>query len=368
MACLFNTPGCAGPRTAQNECAYCQEITKDDELFMMASIFPPDHVRKLVEPRVAQTNRARTPMPAVPIAGGKHVNKATVAGPSFELSALTRSAGDQNCALCACAGCVNLAVGYVKFTTKKVAKLHGVDDGYKALGKREEQEQKIILFVTSHLPGYQLFVHGSDANRMDLQTALATMKVYPDETVFVISTTGGISKGGIELSKTSWGHWLNAVKKNGDIMFVDFQTDHEQRLGRGFVSSQPILGNFGVEWDNPRMQVIALVPPPPRPTQLLPPVQTLAQPQPQPNTTTTTTTTTTTPLRTSGGHTPLDAGTTILTPVLPTVTTQQVVPLAIPQWQGPSRRQLRGRGVNYGTAEELDDKFKRQGRLLNKYH
>jgi hypothetical protein len=351
MACLFTTTGCNGVGSPPPHCAYCQELAKDADLTAMAAVFPLSKIRELLAPRVAKA--ARAPMADVPLArGGKHVNKGPVAGPTFELSALTRSAGDQNCALCASAGCVNLALGYVKFTTKKVAKLEGVEDGYKAFGNREEQEKRIINFVSSHLLGYQHHVHGSDSNRVDLETALGIMKRYPDGTAFVISTTGGISKGGVELSKTSWGHWLNAVKNGGTVLFVDFQTDHEQRLGRGFVSSQPILGNFGVEWDNPRMQVIAFVPP--------------------------------SPLASSGGASPRHSGlgspasaaasasvSSSLSPPLPlpvldNTSTQQVVPLSPPPTRAPTNRQLKGRAMFIGTAQQLEAKQKRQGGVFSK--
>jgi hypothetical protein len=332
MPCIFTSPGCSGPGTTPNECAFCHVIAQDADLQMMATIFPLEEVRRIVQPRVAAATR-QAQMPPVPMQAGKHVNKGAVAGPTFQLSALTRSAGDQNCALCSCAGAVNLALGYVKLTTKKVAKLHGVEDGYKALGARAEQEQAIIRFVAAQLPGYHHVVHGSDANRIDLPSAIAAMKSYPDETVFVVSTTGGISKGGVELSKASWGHWLNAVKKNGDIVFVDFQTDHEQRLGRGFVSTEPILGNFGVEWDNPRMQVIAFVPPPPLPPQPLAlPVTNVAA--------------------------------TLPTPVMANVSTQQLLPLNAPPTFQLTARQQRGRAVNFGSGQQLDDKLKRQAHVF----
>jgi hypothetical protein len=313
----------------------------------MAAVFPLSKIREMLAPRVAKA--ARAPMADVPIAsGGKRVNKGPVAGPTFELSALSRSAGDQNCALCAAAGCVNLALGYVKFTTKKVAKLEGVEDGYKAFGNREEQEKRIISFVSSHLLGYQHHVHGSDKDRLSLEAALALMKRYPDGTAFVVSTTGGISKGGVELSKISWGHWLNAVTKDGTVLFVDFQTDHEQRLGRGFVSSQPILGNFGVEWDNPRMQVIAFAPP-------------------------------SSPLA-SGGASPRHSGlesaasaaavatvsSPVPLPVLDNTSTQQVVPLSPPPTRTPTNRQLKGRAMFMGTAQQIEAKQKRQGMVFTK--
>ena len=348
MACLFTSPGCNGASSPPPHCAYCQELAKDADLMAMAGIFPLAQVRTMLEPRVAKA--ARAPMPDVPLApGGKRVNRAQVAGPTFELSALKRSAGDQNCALCSAAGCINLALGYVKFTTKKVAKLEGVEDGYKAWGGREEQEQRIISFVSSHLMGYEHHVHGSDKDRLDLQTALALMKHYPDGTAFVVSTTGGISKGGVELSKISWGHWLNAIIKDRTVLFVDFQTDHEQRLGRGFVSSQPILGNFGVEWDNPQMQVIAFVPPN---NSLASGGASLRQ-SGFGSTASTSSTSSTSSAAALSPPVPL--------PVLDTTSTQQVVPLSPPPTRGPTARQLKGRGMMIGTAQQLEAKMKRQG-------
>lgn len=360
MACIFNAPGCAGPRSATNECAYCVALAGNEELELMSTVFPLEHMRKLLAPIVERMNRA--PMQPAPLNPGrpakpgvdgrpdkpardlKHVNKAAVVASTFNIKLIDRSAGDQNCALCSCAGCVNLAVGYVRFTTRKVAKLHGKEDGYEALGNREEQERNIIQFVTSNLPGYRLTVHGSDQDRLDLEPALAVMRSYREGTVFVVSVGGGITKHGQELAKKSWGHWLNAIKKDGQIMFVDFQTDHEQRMGRAFVSSKPILGNFGVEWDKPRLQVIALEPPPPRPTAPLPD---WARPQPG--------------MADAGDTAPL-----LPIPVLPNTSTQPVLPLAAPMGE-PTRRQLRGRGVNYGKGTDLTDKFGRQARLFDKY-
>lgn len=364
MACIFSEPGCPGLGTPANQCAYCHELELDQDLQAMAAVFPAAKVRELLELRVAATDasRLRGPMPALPLSAGrpatltkpakplKHVNKAAVAGPSFDLDFLERSAGDQNCALCSCAGCVNLAVGYVKFTTKKVAKLHGKEDGYKALGMREEQEQKIIAFVSANLPGYRCIVHGSDSQRLDLEAALDVMRAHPDETVFVISTAGGMTRGGAKVTAKSWGHWSNAIKRDGQVMFVDFQTDHQQRLGRGFVSSRPILGNFGVDWDKPRLQVIAFEPPPPP----LSPV-----PIPYPNVTAS-------PSRPWTTARPTTTATQLPIPISSTPTTQQLVPLATaPDWQ-PSARKLKGQGINYGTKEQLDARMNRQARLFNK--
>lgn len=351
MACLFTEPGCAGLGMPANQCAFCGELERDQDLQAMAAVFPAAKVRQLLELRVDASDaaRARGPMPALPLSAGrpatatkplkalKHVNKAAVAGDSFDLDFLERSAGDQNCALCSCAGCVNLAVGYVKFTTKKVAKLHGKEDGYKALGMREEQEKKIIAFVSSNLPGYRCVVHGSDSARMDLEAALAVMRTHPDETVFVISTAGGMKRGGAKVTAKSWGHWSNAIKRDGQIMFVDFQTDHQQRLGRGFVSSLPILGNFGVDWDNPRLQVIAFEPPPPP---MVAPTGNGA-------------------LRASGGPPLPDPTAQLPIPVSSSPTTQQLVPLAtMPTWQ-PSARKLKGQGMNLSAAQALPDRSKR---------
>ena len=346
MACLFTEPNCAGVGTPANQCAFCRVLEQDADLQMMAAIFPASKVRQLLELRVAAADAAlvRGPMPALPLSAGrpatdtkpakplKHVNKAAVAGDAFDLDFLERSSGDQNCALCSCAGCVNLAVGYVKFTTKKVARLHGKEDGYKALGMREEQEQKIISFVSSNLPGYRCIVHGSDTARLDLQAALAIMSTHPDETVFVISTTGGMTRGGAKVLAKSWGHWSNAIKRDGTILFVDFQTDHQQRLGRGFVSTLPILGNFGVDWDNPRLQVIAFEPPSPSS-----PV-----PIPYPNVA-------------APSQTPAQ----LPIPVGAVPTTQQLVPLATaPTWQ-PSARKLKGQAMNLSSTQGLPDRSRR---------
>ncbi len=360
MACIFSEPNCPGLGTPANQCAYCRVLEGDADLKAMVPILKPSDVRDFLELRVGAAEQAalRGPMPALPLSPGrpatatkpakplKHVNRAVVAADAFDLDLLERSAGDINCALCSCAGCVNLAVGYVKFTTKKVAKLHGKEDGYKALGMREEQEQKIIAFVSANLPGYRCVVHGSDTDRLDLEAALAIMRSHPDETVFVISTAGGMTRGGAKVTTRSWGHWSNAIKRDGTILFVDFQTDHQQRLGRGFVSTQPILGNFGVDWDRPRLQVIAFEPPPP------PPV-----PIPYPNVTAA-------PSRPWTAARPTPAQLPI--PISATPTTQQLVPLATaPTWQ-PSARKLKGMGMNYGTREDLDERFKRQARLFNK--
>lgn len=302
----------------------------------MAAIFPLSKIVSILEPRVALG--ARAPMGAVPIAPGKHVNRAAVVGPSFDLSTLTRSDGDQNCALCAAAGCVNLAVGYVKFTTKKVAKIHKVSDDLQAFGKRAEQEEKIIRFVGSNLPGYQLAVYGSDANRIDEATAQAKMNACADGTVFVVSATGGISKYGGARATTSWGHWMNAVKKDGQVIFVDFQTDHEQRLGRGFVSTGPILGNFGVEWDSPRMQVIAFSPP----------LHALTD-----------SSSGNTSPRTSGDSSSTNAAAMLPMPVHAATAMQPVIPLHVAPRGAPTNRQLRGRAVNLGTGQQVDNKLKR---------
>ncbi|GLC23878.1 hypothetical protein [Roseisolibacter agri] len=364
MACPFESADCPGLGTPVNQCGFCRLLEQDQELQAMVAVLGAAQVRPSLELRAAALDAAlaRGPMPALPMNPGrpatltkpakphKHVNRAAVRGDTIDLDLLERSAGDQNCALCSCAGCVNLAVGYVKFTTKKVAKLHGKEDGYKALGMREEQEQKIIAFVSANLPGYTCVVRGSDSQRLELEAALDWMRGRPDETVFVISTTGGMTRGGARVAATSWGHWSNAIKRDGSIVFVDFQTDHQQRLGRGFVSTLPILGNFGVDWDKPKLQVIAFEPPPSPPQPV---------PIPYPNVTAPT-------QRAWSPARPTPTTAQLPIPVGATPTTQQLVPLATASdWQ-PSARKLKGMGMNYGTRQDLDAKFQRQARLFNK--
>jgi hypothetical protein len=328
-------------------------LAKDADLqsFLATNGNNPVHVGMAREELAGRINRVNPGNRRLSgFTAGGHVNTANVFGISPNAHDLgkaqgaDRSPGDKNCALCATAGCINLALGHVQTTTGQIAAMLGATDSFSAYGNsRDEQLKGILAKTTSHLPERVHMIHGTDEKRLTLNDALNAMRSYPDGTIFVVSCTGAL-----EGMSDSWSHWTNAIKKRGAIVFVDFQSDNANRAGCAFISDRPALGIFGKEFVDPMTQVIAypLKPKWAKVSNTTVTNNTTNKPQISSNrignnttprltpttglntTSTTTTTTTTTSTTTTA---PQLISTTVLTgtnPPLPGGATQQVIPLS----------------------------------------
>jgi hypothetical protein len=181
-----------------------------------------------------------------------HVNTAPMGRGNRRLQQLG-GVSDKNCALCTAAGVVNLARGTNVWTSSMVAKMLGKEESSTAMGDDHGVQAENIMKFCQPFSGTSCAVQlGTKDKPIGLGAAQTFMNDFPDGTVFAVYVCG-VKEGKDKYqfgerakeSANKASHWLNAVKKDGKITYIDFQADHPNREAKPAESDVPILGITG---------------------------------------------------------------------------------------------------------------------------
>lgn len=132
---------------------------------------------------------------------------------------------EQNCAVCAAAGAVNLSRGRSVLNTGKVADQLNTSDSKMGMGSSvDTQAANIAQFVESQTGRHSQITGSMDAG-VAYAEATARMQGYPDGTVFAVCVSGML------VGETTGRkcHWLNALKAGGNVRYFDFQSNRTFR-------------------------------------------------------------------------------------------------------------------------------------------